>query len=295
MSDLEFHVLLALGEGPSHGYAIGKAVEEQSDGQLDPTTGALYQVLRRLSDDDLIAAVPTPKDTDPRRRYFALDPARAARRGRRGGPPRRVGENGAQTPALPATRVMTIYRWLLRIAAPSLARDYGAAMEDMLAAQLAGAQHDVRLESRCGRRELFSLLAALLVAIAGGNAMFHQHKAGPMDTLGQEVHAGGTAAVAQPGIHRRHGADAGAGHRRQHRDLRGRRARRLESPPLSGFRSADRDGARIGDDAGGQRHGQHAGDVFSLSQPLAIAGIGGVVRRRQSHARRPWRRRAALP
>jgi DNA-binding PadR family transcriptional regulator len=72
MSDLEFHVLLALGEGPSHGYAIGKAIEEQSEGRLDPTTGALYQVLRRLSDDELISAVATPKDTDPRRRYFAL-------------------------------------------------------------------------------------------------------------------------------------------------------------------------------------------------------------------------------
>jgi DNA-binding PadR family transcriptional regulator len=72
MSDLEFHVLLALGDGPSHGYAIGKAVEEQSGGALDPTTGALYQVLRRLSDDALIASVPTPRDTDPRRRYFSL-------------------------------------------------------------------------------------------------------------------------------------------------------------------------------------------------------------------------------
>ena len=72
MSDLEFHVLLALGEGPSHGYAIGKAIEEQSEGRLDPTTGALYQVLRRLSDVEWISAVPTPKDTDPRRRYFVL-------------------------------------------------------------------------------------------------------------------------------------------------------------------------------------------------------------------------------
>jgi DNA-binding PadR family transcriptional regulator len=72
MSDLEFHVLLALGDGPSHGYAIGKAIEDQSDGRLDPTTGALYQVLRRLSDVDLISAVPTPRATDPRRRYFAL-------------------------------------------------------------------------------------------------------------------------------------------------------------------------------------------------------------------------------
>ncbi len=140
MSDLEFHVLLALGEGPSHGYAIGKAVEDQSNGQLDPTTGALYQVLRRLSDEELIAAVPTPKETDPTPAVFLLDPARATRGGRRGGTPRRVGENGAETTPLPATGVMSIYRWLLRIAAPSLARDYGAAMEDMFAARLAGAQ-----------------------------------------------------------------------------------------------------------------------------------------------------------
>jgi DNA-binding PadR family transcriptional regulator len=72
MSDLEFHVLLALAEGPSHGYAIGKAVEEQSGGRLDPTTGALYQVLRRLSDEGLIASADGPRDTDPRRKYFAL-------------------------------------------------------------------------------------------------------------------------------------------------------------------------------------------------------------------------------
>jgi DNA-binding PadR family transcriptional regulator len=74
LSDLAFHVLLALGEGPSHGYAIGKAVEEQSGGRLDPTTGALYQVLRRLADDDLIAEVDGPRDADARRRYFTLTP-----------------------------------------------------------------------------------------------------------------------------------------------------------------------------------------------------------------------------
>jgi len=72
LSDLAFHVLLALGDGPSHGYAIGKAIEEQSEGRLDPTTGALYQALKRLSDDGLVTAVDGPKDTDPRRRYFAL-------------------------------------------------------------------------------------------------------------------------------------------------------------------------------------------------------------------------------
>jgi DNA-binding PadR family transcriptional regulator len=75
LSDLAFHVLLALGEGPSHGYAIGKAIEEQSGGRLDPTTGALYQTLRRLTEDGLIGEADGPKDVDARRRYFSLTPA----------------------------------------------------------------------------------------------------------------------------------------------------------------------------------------------------------------------------
>jgi len=78
LPDLTFHILLALGEGPSHGYAIGKDVEEQSGGRLDPTTGALYQVLRRLTDEGLVAPVDGPGDVDPRRKYFAL--TRAGRR-----------------------------------------------------------------------------------------------------------------------------------------------------------------------------------------------------------------------
>jgi DNA-binding PadR family transcriptional regulator len=72
LSDLPFHILLALGNGPSHGYAIGKDVEEQSGGRLDPTTGALYQVLRRLTDEGLVAPVGGPRDVDARRKYFAL-------------------------------------------------------------------------------------------------------------------------------------------------------------------------------------------------------------------------------
>jgi len=78
LPDLTFHILLALGEGPSHGYAIGKDVEEQSSGRLDPTTGALYQVLRRLTDEGLVTPVTGPDDVDSRRKYFAL--TRAGRR-----------------------------------------------------------------------------------------------------------------------------------------------------------------------------------------------------------------------
>ena len=72
MSDLAFHILLALGDGPSHGYAIGKHIEEQSGGRLDPTTGALYQALKRLTEDGLVASAESPDDTDPRRKYFKL-------------------------------------------------------------------------------------------------------------------------------------------------------------------------------------------------------------------------------
>ena len=72
LSDLAFHILLALGQGPLHGYAIGKDVEAQSDGRLDPSTGALYQALRRLTEDGLIQPADGPSDADERRKYFAL-------------------------------------------------------------------------------------------------------------------------------------------------------------------------------------------------------------------------------
>jgi DNA-binding PadR family transcriptional regulator len=82
LSDLAFHILLALGDGPSHGYAIGRDVEDQSGGRLDPTTGALYQALRRLTDEGLIEPADGPVDTDERRKYVALTRAgRAAAAG----------------------------------------------------------------------------------------------------------------------------------------------------------------------------------------------------------------------
>jgi DNA-binding PadR family transcriptional regulator len=72
LSDIAFHILLALGNGPSHGYAIGKDVQQHSGGRLDPSTGALYQALHRLAEEGLIAAADAPADADARRKYFAL-------------------------------------------------------------------------------------------------------------------------------------------------------------------------------------------------------------------------------
>lgn len=75
LGDLPFQILLALGAGASHGYAIGKEIEERTEGRLDATTGSLYQALRRLREDDLIEPAGPPssdESRDPRRRYFRL-------------------------------------------------------------------------------------------------------------------------------------------------------------------------------------------------------------------------------
>jgi DNA-binding PadR family transcriptional regulator len=77
LSDLSFHILLALGAGASHGYAIGKDIERRSGGRLSPATGSLYQALRRLHRDGLIEEVTRPRHIivdDARRQYFRLTP-----------------------------------------------------------------------------------------------------------------------------------------------------------------------------------------------------------------------------
>ena len=73
LSNLWFHILLALGAGDAHGYAIGKEVEARSGGKLNPTTGGLYQALRRLEEEGLVApAEGNGEHTDKRRRTFQL-------------------------------------------------------------------------------------------------------------------------------------------------------------------------------------------------------------------------------
>ena len=70
-----FYLMLTLTEGVSHGYAMAKEVEEQSDGSVKLGPGSLYWSLGRLSDVGFIGEVPAPKgETDERRRYYALTP-----------------------------------------------------------------------------------------------------------------------------------------------------------------------------------------------------------------------------
>lgn len=73
LGDLPFHILLALGGGAAHGYAVGKEIEDRTGGRLNPTTGALYQALRRLTEAGLIEPAEQPAgETDGRRKYFRM-------------------------------------------------------------------------------------------------------------------------------------------------------------------------------------------------------------------------------
>jgi DNA-binding PadR family transcriptional regulator len=66
----DFHILLALVDGPRHGYEIMKEVERESAGQVRLEVGTLYRILARLVDDGLLREA----DLDGRRRNYSLTP-----------------------------------------------------------------------------------------------------------------------------------------------------------------------------------------------------------------------------
>lgn len=73
----ELHVLLALADGPLHGYGVILAVKQLTEGLIVLRTGTLYILLRRLLDEGLISESddrPDPREDDERRRYYALTP-----------------------------------------------------------------------------------------------------------------------------------------------------------------------------------------------------------------------------
>jgi DNA-binding PadR family transcriptional regulator len=63
----EFHVLLALLDGPRHGYGLMQDVEELSSGRLRIGPGTLYTAIKRLRTARLISE--TDADDDRRRCY----------------------------------------------------------------------------------------------------------------------------------------------------------------------------------------------------------------------------------
>jgi DNA-binding PadR family transcriptional regulator len=69
------HILVALGAGEMHGYAIMRAVEDVSDGAVRLGPGTLYGAIKRMLADGLIEETderPDPAIDDERRRYYRL-------------------------------------------------------------------------------------------------------------------------------------------------------------------------------------------------------------------------------
>jgi DNA-binding PadR family transcriptional regulator len=76
LSNLEYHVLLALAGRSRYGYAIKEAVTAESAGTLTPRAGSLYRVLARLMTRGIVAEV-SMRGADERhpgleRKYYAL-------------------------------------------------------------------------------------------------------------------------------------------------------------------------------------------------------------------------------
>jgi len=76
-----FHVLVALADGQTHGYAIMKDVEQLTNGSVRLSTGTLYGIIKRLLADGLIRESIASGNDERRRSYeltaFGRDVARA--------------------------------------------------------------------------------------------------------------------------------------------------------------------------------------------------------------------------
>jgi DNA-binding PadR family transcriptional regulator len=75
LTPVVLHMLLALVDGEKHGYGIMKAVEEDTQGQMQIRVGSLYGSIQRMIDANLIEETeerPVPELDDERRRYYRL-------------------------------------------------------------------------------------------------------------------------------------------------------------------------------------------------------------------------------
>jgi DNA-binding PadR family transcriptional regulator len=70
-----FHILLSLGEGERHGYAIKREISRRTDGKLKLGPGKLYGSINKMLDLGLIEESddrPDPHLDDERRRYYRI-------------------------------------------------------------------------------------------------------------------------------------------------------------------------------------------------------------------------------
>jgi DNA-binding PadR family transcriptional regulator len=69
LTPLSYQILVALADGPRHGYGIIKEIEDGARQPLKSSTGTLYLAIERLAQEALIEEEPRP---DRRRRFYRL-------------------------------------------------------------------------------------------------------------------------------------------------------------------------------------------------------------------------------
>ena len=77
LSPTKFHILLSLGEGERHGYALKREISLRTGGKLKLGPGVLYGSINNLLGLGLIEesdARPDPHLDDERRRYYRITP-----------------------------------------------------------------------------------------------------------------------------------------------------------------------------------------------------------------------------
>jgi PadR family transcriptional regulator len=76
LKPIALHILLALADRESYGYAVMQAIREQSGGQVPVQTASFYRHLGTLIDDGLVAESSARRDgVDPRRgAYYRITP-----------------------------------------------------------------------------------------------------------------------------------------------------------------------------------------------------------------------------
>jgi DNA-binding PadR family transcriptional regulator len=68
-----FHILIALGEGEKHGYAVMQEVAGRTGGKVRMSPGTLYGSIRKMLDDGLIEeSFRAQPAGDERRRYYRI-------------------------------------------------------------------------------------------------------------------------------------------------------------------------------------------------------------------------------
>lgn len=73
MTPLTYEILLAVADGPLHGYGIIKEIENRAGPDAAPSTGAMYLALQRMEGDGLIEQADAPSSAeDARRRYYRI-------------------------------------------------------------------------------------------------------------------------------------------------------------------------------------------------------------------------------